>query len=104
MKIGLVLMVLAASGPSLAQPDCGAAVEIQRVQIENRYRSGGMDTGAYQAARVRIEESAAACRAGQYVPAPIQVPSPAPPPVVVQPPTLLPSQTTPQGLQIPSPR
>lgn len=71
-----------------------------------------MEPGAYQAARVRIEESAAACRAGQF--APSQLPA-LPPPVTVSPPsstqpataaqspTILPSQTTPQGLQIPSP-
>ncbi len=90
--------------PALAQIDCGPAVENQRVMLESRLRAGQIDANAYQAARIRIEESAASCRAGRYVPAP-----PLPPPIVVsppavsQPPTLLPSQTTPGGLQIPSP-
>lgn len=98
--------------PAAAQTNCGAIVEGQRVAVENRYRAGGMEPGAYQAARVRIEESAAACRAGQFTPA--QLPA-LPPPATVSPPsttqpttaaqspTILPSQTTPQGLQIPSP-
>ena len=104
----LALMIV----PAAAQTNCGAIVENQRVAVENRYRAGGMEPGAYQAARVRIEESAAACRAGQF--APSQLPT-LPPPVTVTPPsatqpttaaqspTILPSQTTPQGLQIPSP-
>lgn len=98
--------------PAAAQTNCGAIVESQRVAVENRYRAGGMEPGVYQAARVRIEESAAACRAGQFTPS--QLPA-LPPPAVVTPPsatqpttaaqspTILPSQTTPQGLQIPSP-
>ena len=100
--------------PAAAQTHCGAIVESQRIAVENRYRAGGMEPSAYQTARVRIEESAAACRAGQF--APSQLPA-LPPPVTVtvsppsvtqpttaaQSPTILPSQTTPQGLQIPSP-
>ncbi len=98
--------------PAAAQTNCGAIVESQRIAVENRYRAGSMEPDAYQAARVRIEESAAACRAGQF--APSQLPT-LPPPVTVSPPsaprpataaqspTILPSQTTPQGLQIPSP-
>ena len=98
--------------PAAAQTNCGTIVENQRVAVENRYRAGSMEPSAYQAARIRIEESAAACRAGQF--APSQLPT-LPPPVTVSPPsttqpttaaqspTILPSQTTPQGLQIPSP-
>jgi hypothetical protein len=98
--------------PAAAQTNCGTLVENQRVAVENRYRAGDMDRNAYQAARIRIEESAAACRAGQFVPS--QLPT-LPPPAIVSPPsatqpttaaqspTILPSQTTPQGLQIPSP-
>ncbi len=104
----LALMVV----PAAAQTNCGAVVESQRIAVENRYRAGGMEPSAYQAARIRIEESAAACRAGQFVPSQLPV---LPPPVTVSPPsttkpttaaqspTILPSQTTPQGLQIPSP-
>ena len=98
--------------PAAAQANCGAIVESRRVAIENRYRAGDMEPDAYQSARVRIEESVAACRAGQFVPS--QLPT-LPPPVTGSPPsakqpttatqspTILPSQTTPQGLQIPSP-
>ena len=108
-----VLAVLALlTVPAAAQTNCGALVENQRVAVENRYRTGGMEPGAYQAARVRIEESAAACRAGQFAPSQLPVlpppltvspPSVAQPTTAAQSPTILPSQTTPQGLQIPSP-
>lgn len=98
--------------PAAAQTNCSAIVESQRVAVENRYRAGGMEPSAYQAARIRIEESAAACRAGQFTPVqlpaltpPVTVnpPSPTQPTTAAQSPTILPSQTTPQGLQIPSP-
>jgi hypothetical protein len=95
---------LLAAAPAFAQTDCGTAVENQRVILENRRNADQIDADAYQAARTRIEESAASCRAGQYVPAPpLPPPVTTPAPIAKQPPTLLPSQTTPQGLQIPSP-
>ena len=110
LRVLPVLLLLIA--PAAAQTDCGTLVENQRVAVENRYNTGGMDRNAYQAARIRIEESAAACRAGQFVPSqlpalppPVTVGPPASlqPPIAAQSPTILPSQTTPQGLQIPSP-
>ena len=105
-------VLLFSFAPALAQTGCGPAVENQRVMLESRLRAGQIDANAYQAARMRIEESAAACRAGQFTPSqlpvlppPVTVSPPASvqPPTAAQSPTILPSQTTPQGLQIPSP-
>jgi hypothetical protein len=99
LRLILILSVLAAAAPSQAQPDCGSAVEIRRVQIENAYRGGRMSADAYYAARVRIEESAAACRAGQGLPPSFQVTPPGQPAAPAHG-----DQITPQGLRIPGPR
>ena len=100
LRLLLLLGALVAAAPSYAQPDCGTAVEIRRVQTENAYRGGRMSADAYYAARVRIEESAAACRAGQGLPPSFQVTPPGQP---AAPPPGFYYQTTPQGLQIPTP-
>jgi hypothetical protein len=94
------LAVSATSALAQVQPNCGAIVESNRVALESSYRSGRMRAEDYYAQRVRIEESAAACRAGQAISPGIQAtpvqPQSAPPPGISY-------QTTPQGLHIPTP-
>jgi hypothetical protein len=99
VRLLVLLAALAGVTPLSAQPDCGTAIEIRRVQTENAYRGGRMSADDYYAARVRLEESAAACRAGQGLPPSFQVTPPGQPAA----PSGFYYQTTPQGLQIPTP-
>ena len=100
LRLLVLLGALLAATHSQAQLDCGTAVETRRVQLENAYRGGRMSADAYSAARVQIEESAAACRSGQGLPPTFQVTPPGQP---AAPPPGFTYQTTPQGLLIPTP-
>lgn len=100
LRLLVLLGALLAATQSPAQLDCGTAVETRRVQVENAFRAGRMSADAYAAARVQIEESAAACRAGQGLPPSFQVTPPGQP---AAPAPGFTYQTTPQGLQIPTP-
>ena len=99
-RLLVLLGAFCAAAPSYAQLDCATAVETRRVQTENAYRGGRMSADAYYAARVRIEENAAACRAGQALSPSFQVTPPGQP---AAPPSMSGDQVTPQGLRIPSP-
>jgi hypothetical protein len=101
LRIVVLVGALLAAAPSRAQPDCGTAVEIRRVQLENAFRGGRISADAYFAARVQIEESAAACRAGQPLPPSFHTVPPGQP---TAPSPGSGEQITPQGLRIPAPR